>query len=325
MHLPEDLVLEKLRLHNTNYDVVRSDAQNLSGFIHSEDALSNGILTQEDKLYRYQYQHTGFDTVPIISNNEMITAATEVTPKSQQIDLQKVLLDNNLYLRYKISPNIKNYLFVELLGFCPDLPNSNGIGIPYDQLIEHSIEDKKPFYKTFVGCPIYIEHRNNIPALANGVVFDVVINTFSDPRYRGHHRVMFLFGVDKTKNPALYKAIESGQRNAYSIGALTPGYRCSYCGAKYGAGKIAGCSHLNSRKVDFYIYHQRLVFKEALKARGFELSSVSDPAYPYAFSNVVHVPPEEVNKINVGGGYGISTHIGVNGRPTINSISKVYV
>lgn len=186
---------------------------------------------------------------------------------------------------HHISPDIKDYFFRPVILFLTDLPNRNGVSFPSRELARWSEEGGCQAFMTWRGKPLHVEHAAEDPTQAIGVIADVVMRPLRGYGSNKLWKVIALAAVDRTKRTSITSAIESGKRNTWSMGALVEGYTCSYCGAEVGE-----CVHIDKdAKMVFYELNGKLVYKEVYGIGGVELSSVEDPAYGVALSDVDHI------------------------------------
>ena len=120
---------------------------------------------------------------------------------------------------YKISPNIQDYVFVEVPIITSGIPNRNCQAFDFLEISSWDVNQGSAVYKTFVGKPTYTNHKNNtIPHLAKGAHFDSTLVYV--PKY-DLHKINVLLGFDKVKDPGLCEAILASKGvNGYSMGAM---------------------------------------------------------------------------------------------------------
>ncbi len=189
---------------------------------------------------------------------------------------------------YKISANLEDYVLVPVVIMLGDLPNRNGVAFPLSELTKFNVEHGALAYKTLVGKPMHIEHDNQDPTKAIGVIVDVSLRRVSGyGNGKTLYKLVALLALDRTKNSLLAAKIVSGEQNTYSMGAWVgtvesePGYTCSYCGAALGT-----CTHLHPNEpFDFYMLNGILVFRNVKNIVFFETSSVGTPAFTTALSD----------------------------------------
>ncbi len=186
---------------------------------------------------------------------------------------------------YKISPQLSDYFFRPVILFITDLPNRNGVGFPASELARWSEEGGCQAFMTWRGKPLHVEHKSEDPTQAIGVIVDVAMRPLKGYGDNRLWKVIALAAVDRTKRTDITAEIEANRRNTWSMGALVDGYTCSYCGAEVG-----NCHHIDKdAKVVFYEKDGKLVYKLVRGVFGIELSSVDDPAYGVALSDVDHI------------------------------------
>jgi hypothetical protein len=86
---------------------------------------------------------------------------------------------------------------------------------PYEEVTYFDPRFGNFVYNTFVGKPTYADHKNKVPGDAKGIHFDAAIRKV--PGW-DIWKIYVLLGYDRTKDSALVKQIERGQRRAYSMG-----------------------------------------------------------------------------------------------------------
>ena len=97
-------------------------------------------------------------------------------------------------------------------------------------------EALKEFSASMIGKGVYIEHNEDIPDLAVGIVLDSFYST-------QHHRSVAVLAVDRKAYPSLVKKLEDGEFRATSMTCVCLESICSVCGHKVGSdGRV--CSHL---------------------------------------------------------------------------------
>lgn len=141
----------------------------------------------------------------------------------------------------------------------------------------------KEGYKTFNGRPIYVEHNNQDPERARGVILSSIYKESKLSSGLVDASVYCLMEVDAKSFPKLAKAIMEHKINGVSMGADVGFTICSACDNK--ASKPSEyCSHiptLKGRKVVIYKGASRkevTVWENCHTANFFELSFVADPA-----------------------------------------------
>lgn len=181
--------------------------------------------------------------------------------------------------KYDISPNIKDYVVVNIPALTSDVPNRNCQAFTLATLTEFDPEMGCMRYKTFVGKPCHQEHQNKVLAKAKGVILDASLQAV--PHY-GVAKVNLLAAFCRAKDNRLAEAIASGSSNSYSMGALASAFRCSVCGGIVGPAVKRTCT---CKPTDYNTLHLlgsvikgRLHYHAAVDPTFFEISSVADPA-----------------------------------------------
>lgn len=191
---------------------------------------------------------------------------------------------------YNINPDIRAYVLATI-PICPsDIPNRNGIGFPLAELLKFQPPPvARQAYKSWTGCPIHYEHRNEIHEDAYGVIFDTAMRPIKGYGGGKLWKVMGLIGIDRTKHPEMARRVVEGDINTYSMGALVDAFSCSYCGAELT--KKSSCSHVSlNRDIDWnevrsWDNKRHVAFRNAHGIQGIETSLVESPAWTTALSD----------------------------------------
>jgi hypothetical protein len=117
--------------------------------------------------------------------------------------------------------------------------NDNHDGFPADE-IEKS-------YKTFLGKPVFVNHRNANHRRARGVIVAVALHRDKNPDGSPDTWVEALHEIDATRFPKLAKAILEGRVNRTSMGVDCDYSTCSACGNK-ATSPAEYCQHLPGKK-----------------------------------------------------------------------------
>lgn len=182
---------------------------------------------------------------------------------------------------YHCSRNVEDYVLVPVIAMPSDLPNRNGVGFPLKELKAWRTDDGMLAYQTFKGKPVHIEHDNQDPTRAVGMIVDTALVPMRDYGGGKLWKLLLLLAIDRSKDPVYAQYVLSGEINSYSMGAWVENYSCGYCGAPMGS-----CNHINVRRPrDFYILDGKLVYRRVHGIKGFECSIVRDPAYVTAISD----------------------------------------
>lgn len=238
--------------------------------LHNQDSISRGISS--------------------LRNQEIAGAVRD--------NLQNVISDAPQWLpfaaeSYQISANLSDYVMVPVIIAPSDLPNRNMVAFPFQELSSWNPISRSLTYASWRGVPTHIEHINRDYTKAKGVVLDASLQPMHG-RAGGLWKVMTLCAFCRDKDAALANDILTGARTNYSMGALVSQYSCSVCGSKseQGSGKQLPCGtqHINPKLGKFKVFDvdgQRVLgHYNAHGIQGFEVSSVSVPAWPSAVTDV---------------------------------------
>lgn len=184
---------------------------------------------------------------------------------------------------YKISPNLDDYLVVPVVAVISDIPNTNGDCIELKEMMRFDPQNGMPFYKSFKGKPVHLEHANSVHEHAKGVIFDSYLSPLTG--FKGSRgKIVLLLGIDKTKDREVARKVNTGEINTYSIGARYTEYECSISGRIYRPGLPAG--QYTQPGVPTYMRNDgQLVYRKLKKLLGFECSVVEVPAFSSAVSD----------------------------------------
>lgn len=194
---------------------------------------------------------------------------------------------------YHISPNIDDYVIFQTI-ICPsDLPNRNGIAFPLNELAKFTETPNPHFvYKGWVGCPLHIEHENEDPTKAIGVILDTSLVKCSEEYGNGKlYNVIGILAIDKTKDPEMAERFASGGIDTVSMGALASYFTCSICGAVIDDSHT--CPHIQSKDVVNFSPIEdadgniHIAYLNAHCIEPIETSIVKDPAWAPALSDTI--------------------------------------
>lgn len=112
----------------------------------------------------------------------------------------------------------EGYLYVTARALTSDIPNLNFDMFPHEEM--------KTAYKTFIGCPVYVEHANTDLDRARGVILDAQYHDENpDDRW-----TEILMEMDEKTFPKLCSLIRSGELDTMSMGCSVTQSQCSVCG-----------------------------------------------------------------------------------------------
>ncbi len=188
---------------------------------------------------------------------------------------------------YNLSPDLRDYVIMPCVTIVTNLPNVNGDAMTSAELMKFDPNLGNYAYRSFVGKPTYLEHRENtVYQKAKGVILDAYMGVL--PRY-GRAKLVELLAYDRSKDPVLANRILTRQINTASMGVFFQSYRCSISNRVYGAGELEGkfTQRGSPTRVMEIAGKRRLAFRYLMELVGFETSAVEVPAYTCAVSDVV--------------------------------------
>jgi len=179
---------------------------------------------------------------------------------------------------YQISPNIEDYIVVDVAAVTVDIPNRNLQGFPYEEVTYFDYNHGRMVYQTFVGSPSCMDHANEVdqnPDLAKGVIFAAIMQyvpTFDI------YKIRLLQGFDRTKDTKLANDIMSKKRRFYSMGSLVSAFVDPVTGLVEGQPGA-------TKQPKGSVYMGHLIWSMCLGVKYIENSSVEEPADPFAEGN----------------------------------------
>lgn len=235
---------------------------------------------------------------------QVISTFTEPTTVDQPFEAESnpdlvKKLDYEIFLpfaakTYKISPRIEDYLIIPTI-ICPsDLPNRNGIAFPKAELVKYQPPPiSRQVYKAWSGVPVHLEHDNEDPEKALGIVLDTAFTQIKDYGNGEFWKVMGLVGIDKKKAPEIAQRFINKTLSTFSMGCMADYFTCSICGQECEKDTWRNCSHIHStgavnwnpvRTPDGAL---RIAYLNAHGLSPIELSVVSTPAWVPALSDTI--------------------------------------
>lgn len=184
---------------------------------------------------------------------------------------------------YQISPSIKDYVLVEVPSVSVNYPNRNLDAFPRSELLKWRVAMSAMSFQTFRGKPTHIDHQNQDPSKAKGVIFDAMLLPVM-----GKLHVVLLKGFDRSKDAQLAKQVQERARVGHSMGALVEKTRCSLPWCRFESNGRTSCEHIANGQGKGRIIQGHLVYEEMYDFYFIEDSSVLDPANLVALSGRVH-------------------------------------
>lgn len=186
----------------------------------------------------------------VVSNEippvEMHRHKVETSKKKKIVDLKASGYDRPIDIswlksassKYCISPNIADYIVIPVPVITSGIPNRRCQSFSIASLLDFDTEYKRQRYSTFVGCPTYVEHKNDVFEEAKGINLDASLTYV--PEYK-LYKVNVLSAFDRTKYPDITDRIMRLKTNQFSMGAVCTTFRCSLCGNLLGPGVDRTC------------------------------------------------------------------------------------
>lgn len=199
-------------------------------------------------------------------------ASKRFSSEKSSVLTKEALADLNLH-EFDILPNWEptaGKIYTKVRAISARI-NQNFDGWPSEEL--------KKSYRTFLGKPVFVNHVNDDPRKARGVVVAARFVENGDDKF-----IEVIQEVDADKFPKLAHELISGGLDSVSMGAEARICKCSYCGNE-ASDMLSMCSHVLSKKGqvlgrvnDDGTREDVLVYEECRDVSFFELSYVFDPA-----------------------------------------------
>lgn len=199
-------------------------------------------------------------------------ASKRFSSEKSSVLTKEALADLNLH-EFDILPNWEptaGKIYTKVRAISARI-NQNFDGWPSEEL--------KKSYRTFLGKPVFVNHVNDDPRKARGVVVAARFVENGDDKF-----IEVIQEVDADKFPKLAHELISGGLDSVSMGAEARICKCSYCGNE-ASDMLSMCSHVLSKKGqvlgrvnDDGTQEDVLIYEECRDISFFELSYVFDPA-----------------------------------------------
>jgi hypothetical protein len=187
------------------------------------------------------------------------TSDKEEKEKEERGEPHTLCYPEDFDLKADIAEHPDN-LYVRALAIVADEPNDNG-----DCFSE---EELKSSFHTFVGCPHFVNHKNDDVEEARGTV---VYAAWSDEE----HGIVTIGRVDAKAYPKLARGIAEGYISGVSMGCQVEYSTCSVCDNK-AVKEDDYCSHIKEHKTREL--NGKKVYENNHGIKFIELSFVVDPA-----------------------------------------------
>jgi hypothetical protein len=206
-----------------------------------------------------------------------------VKTASKEIDVKT---DDGGDLKYPTNFNIKeemqshpDNLFIKALAIIADVPNDNGDYFSKEELLKS--------YHTFVGCPLFCNHKNDDVEEARGTI----LYAEWDDSVNG---IMIIGRVDTKAYPKLARGISEGYILGVSMGCQVERSACSICDNE-AIKEEDYCEHIRNHKTK--TYKGEPVFERNSGIKFIELSFVVDPACDICFIEEIFDVDDIVAKV----------------------------
>jgi len=116
-----------------------------------------------------------------------------------------------------------------------------------DNYDEFPAPELRKAYRSFIGKPVYVNHDNDDPSRARGVIIDAALHDDRNPDGSEDTWVEVLMEIDAVRFPKLAQRIVDGDIERTSMGVNVGWSECSYCGNR-AATVTEYCDHVRSMK-----------------------------------------------------------------------------
>lgn len=218
------------------------------------------------------------------TSNGILKSANAIKLAKNKIGLQSLYADADQAIeKYKgadfdiakemAARKESNLLWVRARAIDADTVNANGDYFSKEELLkEHTIDGKKiPAYKTFEGCPIFSNHKNDDIDQARGMVIFAEWDEEDNCVY-------CTFFVDEDAYGDVARGIRQGYIHDVSMGCKVERGECSICG-NTATNEKEYCDCLKKYKGRKYPGTNKQVFEYNFDIRFIELSVVNDGAF----------------------------------------------
>jgi hypothetical protein len=187
---------------------------------------------------------------------------------------------------YHISPDPKDYVMVSVPLVTADIPNRNMQHFSCNELLTFCPNYGMLVYQTFNKKACFLDHKNDIPHEASGVIADTSMEYI--PKY-DLWKIKVLSLWDRSKNTDVVNKILNRVYSGYSMGATVAQFVCTVCG-KEDTVDYRRCDHMK-RIGSVWGDEKRLASQLCTGSCFFENSLItkSDPADPTAFADDILV------------------------------------
>ena len=130
---------------------------------------------------------------------------------------------------YRISDDISDYIIVPVPIVTVGIPNRNLQAFPLEEVTAWNTDAGRITYQTFIGKPLFKDHKNDNPKEAKGVILDSVMKYI--PSY-DLWKIIILTAWCRNKDPEVANHILKDPKSEYSMGSMVKKF------IEYPTGKI---------------------------------------------------------------------------------------
>lgn len=118
---------------------------------------------------------------------------------------------------YRISDDISDYIFVPVPIVTVDIPNRNMQAFPFEEVSAWNTDSGRVVYQTFIGKPLFLNHKNDDPRQSRGIILDSVMRFIEDYNL---WKIVILTAWDRTKDKDVANHILKDNKCEYSMGSM---------------------------------------------------------------------------------------------------------
>jgi len=208
--------------------------------------------------------------------NFVKTASKEDSIKTDEDG--KLKFPGDFDLKSEMTAHADN-LYIKALAIIADVPNDNGDYFSKEELLKS--------YHTFVGCPLFCNHKNDDIEEARGTI----VYAEWDEATNG---IMIIGRVDTKAYPKLARGISEGYILGVSMGCQVERSACSICDNE-AIKEEDYCEHIRNHKTK--TYKGKAVFERNSGIKFIELSFVVDPACDICYIEEIFDVEDIIDKV----------------------------
>lgn len=165
-----------------------------------------------DAEYGIGKPQEAFKSVTKTTKGNMVVASVEGREKPVETKWIKSCAEE-----YHISDDISDYIIVPIPIVTVGIPNRNLQAFDLKDITKWNTDAGRITYQTFIGKPLFRDHKNDNPKEAKGVILDSVMKYI--PRY-DLWKIIILSAWCRTKDREVANHILKDPKSEYSMGAL---------------------------------------------------------------------------------------------------------